>query len=66
MPIDHNEPERRLNRTMIETGSIFDYFSRAITTVTWLSFNAIALAAYFNSALFRNLTGYPRVVISVD
>ncbi len=64
MPIDHDELERRLNQTMIETGSVFDYFSRAITTVTWLSFNAIALAAYFNSAVFRNLTGYPRFVIS--
>lgn len=64
MPIDHDELERRLNQTMAETGSVFDYFSRAITTVTWLSFNAIALAAYFNSAVFRNLPGYPRLVIS--
>jgi hypothetical protein len=64
MPIDHDELERRLSQTMTETGSVFDYFSRAITTVTWLSFNAIALASYFNSAVFRNLPNYPRALLS--
>ncbi len=64
MSTDNDELDRRLNQTMAETGSVFDYFSRAITTVTWLSFNAIALAAYFNSPAFRSLTGYWRMMIS--